>query len=118
MIGTALHGFDAARIARQGMSQGRLSRQSPTGGKPPAISAGRAMTVLSENGAEWRSTAQFGPLRIEYVVTTDDLDGTPVLPGLITDDIFWGVVARLPGGRTRWRRIELFPRIIGREATP
>jgi hypothetical protein len=76
------------------------------------------MTVLSENGAEWRSTAQFGPLRIEYVVTTDDLDGTPVLPGLITDDIFWGVVARLPGGRTRWRRIELFPRIIGREATP
>ena len=30
MIGTALHGFDAARTARQGMSQARLSRKLRT----------------------------------------------------------------------------------------
>ncbi len=51
-------------------------------------------------------TVAIGPLRIDYVVT-DDFDGTPVLPGFANDGIFWGLVARLSGGRTRWRRIWL-----------
>jgi hypothetical protein len=73
------------------------------------------MTV-PENGAEWRSTAQFGRLRIEYVVTVDEFDGRPVTPGFVTDDIHLGEVARLPGGRTRWRRIELCQQTTTEEA--
>jgi hypothetical protein len=76
------------------------------------------MTVLSENGAEWRSTAQFGPLRIEYVVTPDEFDGRPVPPGFVTDDIFWALVAQLSGGRTLWRRIELLQPLTTPEAAP
>jgi hypothetical protein len=75
------------------------------------------MTV-PENWAEWRSTAQFGPLRIEYVVTPDEFDGRPVPPGFVTDDIYWGQVAQLPGGRTRWRRIELLQQTTTQEAAP
>ena len=62
------------------------------GAYPEAVGhvGGRAMTMPSENGPERRSTAQLCLLRVEYVVTTDDLDGTPVLPGLITDDISLG----------------------------
>jgi hypothetical protein len=76
------------------------------------------MTRPPENGAEWGSTAQFGPLRVDYVVTLDDFDGMPVLPGFITDDIFWGLVSRLPRGRTRWRRIELFQQTTTQGAAP
>ena len=76
------------------------------------------MTVLSEDGAEWRSTAQFGPLRIEYVVTLDEFDGRPIPPSFVTDDIRWGLVARLPGDRTLWRRIELLQLLTTPEAAP
>jgi hypothetical protein len=65
------------------------------------------MSTPSDNRLKGRSAAQFGPLRVDYVVTVDDFDGTPVLPGFVTDEIFWGLVARLAGGRTRWRRISL-----------
>ena len=54
-------------------------------------------------------TMAVGPLRVDYVVTVDDFDDTPVLPGFVTDEIFWALVARLSGGRTRWRRIYLQP---------
>jgi hypothetical protein len=76
------------------------------------------MTVLSENGAEWRSTAQFGPLRIGYVVTVDEFDGRPVPPGFITDDTVWSLVKRLPGDRTLWRRIEVLKSLTTPEAAP
>jgi len=47
-------------------------------------------------------------LRIEYAETNDDpIDHQPVVPGIITDDEFWALVAHLPGGRTRWRRLSL-----------
>ena len=48
-----------------------------------------------------------GLAQIEYAITDDLADGTPVLPGFINDGIFWALVARLPNGRTRWRRIYL-----------
>jgi hypothetical protein len=78
----------------------------------------RAMTVLSEHGTEWRSIDQFGPLLVECVVTVDEFDGRPVPPGFITDDTFWRLVKRLPGGRTRWRRIELLQPLTTPEAAP
>lgn len=47
-------------------------------------------------------------LIIEYAETADDaFDGSPMVPGFTDDAIFWACVARLPGGRTRWRRIHL-----------
>jgi hypothetical protein len=76
------------------------------------------MRLPSEHMAGPGFTVEFGSLRISYVVTTDDFDGMPVLPGFFTDDIFWGVVARLPGGRTRWRRIELLQQTSIGEAAP
>jgi hypothetical protein len=56
------------------------------------------------------TAALFGPLGVEYVITIDDFDGTPALPGFVNDETFWGLVARLPEGRTRRRRIYLQPR--------
>jgi hypothetical protein len=48
------------------------------------------------------------PLVIEHAVTADDpIDGNPVLPGYCDDELFWAVVAPLPGGRDRWRRLYL-----------
>jgi hypothetical protein len=67
--------------------------------------------------AEQRSTAQFGPLLVDYVVTLDEFDGRPVPPGFMADD-FWALVAPLPGGRTRWRRIRLLQKATAREAAP
>jgi len=47
-------------------------------------------------------------LVIEYAETNDDpIDHRPVVPGFTDDGIFWACVARLSGGRTRWRRIHL-----------
>jgi hypothetical protein len=47
-------------------------------------------------------------LRIEHVDTNDDpLDGLPTLPGFGDDETLWACVGSLPGGRTRWRRIQL-----------
>jgi hypothetical protein len=43
-------------------------------------------------------------LRVDYVVTVDDFDGAPLLPGFVDDGIFWALVARLHEGRTQWRR--------------
>jgi hypothetical protein len=44
---------------------------------------------------------------VEYAKTVDDpVDGAPIVPGIITDEDFWSVVARA-NGRTRWRRILL-----------
>ena len=51
--------------------------------------------------------AQLEPLSINHVVTDDDFDGTPVLPGFLDDGIFWALAARLSDGRTRWRCIHL-----------
>jgi hypothetical protein len=51
--------------------------------------------------------AQLDPLRVVHVVTVDHFDGRPILPGFFDDGIFWACVERLPGGRTRWRRIYL-----------
>jgi hypothetical protein len=47
-------------------------------------------------------------LRIEYADTNDDpIDHQPVVPGIITDNEYWAIVAHCPDGRTRWRRIRL-----------
>jgi len=55
-------------------------------------------------------------LAIEHAETVDDsLDGAPVIPGFTNDGIFWACVARLPGQRSRWRRIDLETRA---HATP
>jgi hypothetical protein len=51
-------------------------------------------------------------LRIEYAETDDDpIDHQPNVPGIITDNEYWAIVAQWPDGRTRWRRIciELYP---------
>jgi hypothetical protein len=53
-----------------------------------------------------------GAIRIEHAITDDLPDGTPVLPGFVNDGIFWALVARLPDGRTRWRRICLQPNAV------
>jgi hypothetical protein len=75
------------------------------------------MSTPSDNGLKDCYPAQFGPLRVDYVVTVDDFDGAPVLPGFVTDEIFWSLVARLDGGRTRWRRISLVQQTPFPEAT-
>jgi hypothetical protein len=87
------------------------SKSDPLGGKvfsdikrPNRFSQAPLRAELTGSN---RSTAEFGPLRVEYVVTVDDCDGTPVLPGFASDEIFWAAVATIPGGRTRWRRISL-----------
>jgi hypothetical protein len=48
-----------------------------------------------------------GAIRIEHAITDNLPDGVPVLPGFVNDGIFWAVVAPLPEGRMRWRRISL-----------
>jgi hypothetical protein len=53
-------------------------------------------------------------LAVEYAVTADMEDGQP-LPPLIVDGIVWGVVRRLPGNRTRWRRLWLAEQISARD---
>lgn len=53
------------------------------------------------------STNNLDPLGIDYAVTEDDFDGAPVVPGFTGDGDFWACVARLSGGKTRWRRIYL-----------
>jgi hypothetical protein len=50
------------------------------------------------------TAVQLGLLRVDYVVTVDDFDGAPLLPGFVDDGIFWALVARLHEGRTQWRR--------------
>jgi hypothetical protein len=70
------------------------------------------------NSPENPCTAEFGLLRLDYVLTVDDCDGAPVLPGFANDEIFWAVAAKLPGGRTRWRRISLLRQTTIPEAMP
>jgi hypothetical protein len=47
------------------------------------------------------------PLLIEHVVTADDFDGAPVVPGFIDDGILWACIRRLPNHMTLWCRIIL-----------
>ena len=58
--------------------------------------------ALGANGAD-------DVIRIEHAITDDLPDGSPTLPGFADDGIFWALVAPLPDGRTRWRRIYLQP---------
>jgi hypothetical protein len=44
-------------------------------------------------------------LVIEYTTTADMPDGQSLPPFIDKDGAVWGVVRRLPGARTRWRRI-------------
>jgi hypothetical protein len=76
------------------------------------------MTMASDSAGERHTTVQFGPLRLDYVITLDEFDGTPILPGFATDEIFWGLVARLPGGRTLWRSVALVRQASIPEAAP
>lgn len=48
-------------------------------------------------------------MHIEYAITRDDdLDGNPILPGIVTDDTFWALVQSFPDSRcTLWRRLLL-----------
>jgi hypothetical protein len=55
------------------------------------------MRKPSDEAQEQRVMAQFGPLRVEYFVTVDDFNGTPVLPGSVTDEIFGGSCHAAPG---------------------
>ena len=54
-----------------------------------------------------------GCLVVEYAVTVDMDDGQPLPP--YVDDGIWRIVRRLPGNRTRWRRIRLAEQIDARD---
>ena len=47
-------------------------------------------------------------LAVEYITTADDpITGDAIVPGF--GEEFFGLVRRLPGGQTVWRRISLAP---------
>jgi hypothetical protein len=46
-------------------------------------------------------------LIVEHADTADMNNGQPLPPFIDDDCAVWRVVRRLPGGRTRWRRIRL-----------
>jgi hypothetical protein len=61
----------------------------------------------------WQGSPRaYGVLQIEHATTHDLPDGAPVLPGFVNDGIFWARVARLPDGRTRWRRISVHKNMV------
>jgi hypothetical protein len=64
--------------------------------------------VCKSHDASWAIWFD-GAIRIEHAITDNLPDGAPVLPGFANDGIFWALVAPLPDGRTRWRRIHLQP---------
>ena len=49
---------------------------------------------------------------------SDDADEAAQSRYALADDIYWGLVKRLPGGRTLWRRIGLLQPLTTPEAAP